>query len=147
MSTTSRRAMRFLWRSHHFWWRVSGGRLGTKMAGMPVIELVTTGRRSGERRSVLLSCMDHPEGYVVVASNAGADAHPAWWLNLEASPEATVRRAGSEEAVRARELEGAERDELWSAFVAAYRGYEGYAGATDREIPVVLLERVTQAKG
>ena len=139
--------MRFLWRSHRLWWRVSGGRLGAKMAGLPVIELITTGRRSGERRSVLLSCVLHPDGYVVVASNAGADAHPAWWLNLQASPEATVRRAGSQETVRARELEGAQRDELWSAFVAAYRGYDGYVGATDREIPVVLLERSTRDEG
>jgi deazaflavin-dependent oxidoreductase (nitroreductase family) len=137
--------MRVLWRSHRFWWRVSGGRLGAKMGRLPVIELITTGRRSGEPRSVLLSCVERPHGYIVVASNAGAASHPAWWLNLQASPEATVRRAGSQETVHARRLEGTERDELWSAFVAAHRGYEGYAEATDREIPVVLLERVTRA--
>ena len=80
----------FQWKLHKLVWRVSGGRLGTKVVGLPVLELVTTGRKSGEPRSVLLNYLDAAAGYAVIASNAGDDRPPLWWLNLQANPEALV---------------------------------------------------------
>ncbi len=111
------------------------------MAGLPVLELITIGRASGKPRSVLLNFVEHPEGVVVVGSNAGADTQPAWWRNLEANSSAKVRRAGSIERVSARELGGPERDDVWMMFVAANGAYAAYAAATTRLIPVVLLAR------
>jgi deazaflavin-dependent oxidoreductase (nitroreductase family) len=133
--------MRLQWRAHRLVYGLSRGRLGTKVIGMPVLELTTTGRRSGEPRSVLLTHLEHPEGFVVVASNAGADRHPAWWLNLKAHPEATVRRGRAETSVVARRLEGEQRDREWNRITAVNPGYLEYAGSTARDIPVVLLQR------
>ena len=137
----SRRVLRLLWKGHRFWWRVSGGRLGTRVAGLPVAELITIGRRSGEPRSVLVNYIDHPNGYVVIASNAGSPTPPAWWLNLETTPRAEVMRKGRRERVTPRVLEGDERELAWTAAVAANADYATYAEVAGRPIPVVLLQR------
>jgi deazaflavin-dependent oxidoreductase (nitroreductase family) len=79
-----------VWRVHRFAYRVSGGRLGTAFNGMPVLLLTTTGRRSGEPRSVALTYFKDGDR-MAVGSNAGEDRHPAWWLNLREHPEATVQ--------------------------------------------------------
>jgi F420H(2)-dependent quinone reductase len=134
--------MRWLWKAHRSWWRISGGHLGRRAAGLPVLELITTGRRSGEPRSVLLNFVNHPDGWAVVASNAGASTPPAWWRNLEAHPEAVVMLTGERTVVRASALDGHERDQAWRAFVTANADYERYAAEAGREIPVVLLRRV-----
>ena len=73
--------------------------------GLPVLELIAIGRQSGERRAVLLNYVEHPDGYVVVASNAGYERDPAWWRNLVANPNATIRLGDKDAAVVARELE------------------------------------------
>lgn len=136
-----RRTLRRLWRLHRLVWRISGGRLGAKVAGLPVVELITTGRTSGERRSVLVNYVDHPNGYIVIASNAGAPTPPAWWRNLEATPRAQVMRKGVREPVTPRVLEGEERERAWNAAVRANHDYATYAEVAGRPIPVVLLER------
>jgi deazaflavin-dependent oxidoreductase (nitroreductase family) len=85
----------------------------------------------------------HRDGFLIVASKAGAEHHPAWYHNLRAHPDdVAVEVAGQRIAVRPRVLEGAERDELWRVVNDNYNGYEAYQGrAGDRVIPVVLLER------
>jgi deazaflavin-dependent oxidoreductase (nitroreductase family) len=129
-----------MWRLHRFWWRVSGGRVGTHVAGLPVLELITSGRTSGKPRSVLLTYIDDPLGPVVIASNAGSDRPPDWFRNLEAQPLARIRRAGRITPVRARRLDGGERERAWEAAVRANPRYEGYRAATSRTIPVVHLD-------
>jgi F420H(2)-dependent quinone reductase len=126
---------------HRFLYRLSGGRLGSRVSGLPVLELTATGRTSGQPRAVLLNFRPHEHGWVVVASNAGYDRHPAWWLNLEANPQARVRVGGRGEDVEARELHGPERERYWLHMVAANPDYAEYEARTDRPIPVVLLER------
>jgi deazaflavin-dependent oxidoreductase (nitroreductase family) len=133
--------MRWMWRGHRFWWRVSGGRIGGRVRGLPVLELTTTGRRSRGPRTVLLSYVARPDGFGVIASNAGSDRDPAWWLNLQATPAGRVRTAGERAAVEPVVLEGAERAEVWEAAVRANPDYAGYAARTRRPIPVVLLRR------
>jgi deazaflavin-dependent oxidoreductase (nitroreductase family) len=133
--------LRLQWGLHRLVYRRSGGRIGTRVIGMPVLELTTTGRRSGEPRRVLLTYLDHEGGFLVAASNAGADRDPAWWRNLVEAPEAAVRADGESFDVRARPLQGEERAAAWDRFVAADAGYGAYDAATDRDIPVVLLER------
>lgn len=135
-----RGVLRLMWRLHKWVWRVSGGRMGSRTVGMPVLELITTGHRSGQPRSVLLTYLEHGDGYVVIASNAGHAVDPKWWRNLEAKPEAEVRLAGRRVEVVARRTEGDERQELWRRAVAANGDYADYATATTRPIPVIALE-------
>jgi deazaflavin-dependent oxidoreductase (nitroreductase family) len=120
---------------------VSGGRLGWSAGNMPVIELTTTGRKSGQPRSTMLTVpWQDGDKMAIVASAGGNDAHPAWYLNLEAHPLVTVRTGDGERAMNARTVEGDERTELWNAISGTYRNYAGYQEKTDREIPIVVLE-------
>src|SRR5437867_11952998 len=93
------RAMVMVWSLHRWLYRVSGGRLGGTMMGMPVLLLTTTGRKSGEPRTSPL--MYFPEGAVcvVIASNAGEPTHQAWWLNPQRNPRATIQRGAQVTAV------------------------------------------------
>jgi deazaflavin-dependent oxidoreductase (nitroreductase family) len=120
----------------------SFGKFGWSAAGMPVIELTTTGRRSGEPRSCLLtSPLQLDDAYVIVASRGGDDRHPAWFLNLEANPGVEVAVGGAaKKPYVARVVDDAERDELWPRITAKYRNYAGYQKKTERRIPVVILE-------
>ena len=134
------RTMELLWRLHGWLFRVSGGRLGSKMTGFPVLLLTTTGRKSGAPRTTPLMYMPVGEACAVIASNAGEPGHPAWWLNLQANSRARVQRGARTIPVMAREADGEERTRLWSAWVAKDPSYEVYARRTSRKIPVVVLE-------
>lgn len=120
---------------------VSGNKLGWRAGGMPVLELTTTGRQSGQLRSVMLTSPVQEDGtWVIVASRGGDDRHPAWFLNLQANPQVTVRLAGGPaRAMTARIASGDERERLWSAVVAAFPHYGKYQDKTDRTIPLVVL--------
>jgi F420H(2)-dependent quinone reductase len=125
---------------------MSGGRVGTKFRGQPLILLTTTGRKTGKARTwplvgLPIEEQDRARGWVVAGSNGGHDAHPAWYLNLRANPEAVVREGTQEASVRARDATPAERAEHWPRFVDVLDTYAEYQEATDRAIPVVLLER------
>jgi deazaflavin-dependent oxidoreductase (nitroreductase family) len=134
--------LRLGWRVHRWLYRVSGGRIGDAMNGMPILMLTTRGRRSGESRTVALQYLPAGNAFVVIGSYAGEDRHPAWWLNLVAESEATVRRGGRVQQIHARETDGAERETLWRQIVAIDPAYAEYQQRTSRRIPVVLLEPV-----
>jgi len=137
------KAMELFWKLHRFLYRVSGGRIGGRVLGMPVLMLTTTGRKSGAPRTNVLTYLPHGRVSVVFASNAGEPRHPAWWLNLAADPHATVQRGQEVMPVVAREAEGEERARLWDEVVRTEAGYAVYAERTTRRIPVVVLEPVT----
>ncbi len=138
----SDRSLRAMNRIHRIAMRVSGGRLGWSIAGMPVVELTTTGRRSGAQRTTLLTApLQRAGGYVVVASRGGDDRHPAWFLNLQADPDVTVQIKDEEIPVRMRVAEGEERERLWALMNEVWPDYETYQTKTDRQIPVVVLSR------
>ena len=121
--------------------KVSGGRIGERAMGMPVVELHTTGRRSGQRRSVMLTSPIHePDRVVLVASKGGDDRHPDWYGNLVAEPDVEITEGGATRPMRARTASAEEKATLWPDIVAAYKGYAGYQKRTDRDIPVVILE-------
>lgn len=132
-------------RLHAALFRVSGGRIGGRMAKSPVLLLNTTGRRSGKRRTTPLLYLRDGASYAVVASNGGTAAHPAWWHNLRALPEATVEVDGCELRVRAVEAGPSERERLWPRLVAMYPRYADYQVKTDRIIPVLLLHPIEKA--
>jgi len=126
---------------HRAVFRASGGRLLGRAAGMPVLVLTTTGRRSGRRRHTMLTARVHDtDRIVLVASYGGDPRHPAWFLNLQANPDVAVTMDGTTRRMRARVAGAGEKAELWPRIVAAYAGYRGYQDRTSREIPVVVLE-------
>jgi deazaflavin-dependent oxidoreductase (nitroreductase family) len=123
---------------------VTFGKVGWKAGGMPVLELTTTGRKSGQARSCMLtSPLQVGDTYVIVASRGGDDHHPAWYLNLEANPDVQVAVGGKAKQRRhARIATADERTEMWPQITALYRNYAGYQSKTTREIPLVLLEPI-----
>jgi deazaflavin-dependent oxidoreductase (nitroreductase family) len=122
--------------------KLSFGKLGWQAGSMPVIELTTTGRKSGQPRTVMLtSPLQQGDAYVVVASRGGDDHHPAWLLNLSENPAVEVRVGGGpRRPARARIADAAERANLWPTIAGRYRNYAGYQAKTEREIPLVFLE-------
>ncbi|WP_326548673.1 nitroreductase family deazaflavin-dependent oxidoreductase [Mycolicibacterium sp. ND9-15] len=120
---------------------VSGNRLLSTPFGMPVVELHTVGRKTGEPRSCYLTAPVHDSARVVlVASKGGDDRDPDWYRNLQANPDAEVVIHGSRRKVRARTAVPEEKAELWPKIVAAYKGYADYQKRTSRDIPVVICE-------
>lgn len=121
--------------------KVSGGRLLWTAQGMPVLELTTTGRKSGEPRAVMLtSPVQEGDTLVIVASRGGDDTNPAWFLNLRDKSEVQVGLGGKPAAPYTAEIADAEtRARLWPRITADHKNYAGYQEKTDREIPVVLL--------
>ena len=121
--------------------KASGGHLGWTAAGMPVLELTTTGRKSGTSRSVLLTS-PHQEDHriVIVASKGGEDTHPSWFLNLLENPQVEVRLQGAVSSpMLARAASDEERDRMWPIVTEKYPNYAGYKAKTDRQIPLVIL--------
>jgi deazaflavin-dependent oxidoreductase (nitroreductase family) len=129
-----------LGRIHVRLYRLTGGGLGGRVGRAPVLLLTTTGRRTKRQRTTPLLYLADGDRLVVVASYGGAPQHPAWFLNLEATPdvEAQVRR--DRRRVRARVATAEEREAYWPRLVAIYRYYDSYQRKTSREIPVVVLE-------
>jgi deazaflavin-dependent oxidoreductase (nitroreductase family) len=120
---------------------VSGGRVGSTLASMPAVQLHTTGRRSGQRRSVMLTAPIHEDGrYVLVASKGGDDRHPEWYLNLVAQPNIELTIGKETVPFTARTATAEEKADMWPRIVSVYCGYAGYQRKTDRDIPVVICE-------
>ena len=120
---------------------VTGGRYPKKLLGMAAVELHTTGRKTGQRRTTMLTlpiCDD--SRVVLVASKGGDDRDPQWYRNLSANPEVEVTIDGSTRKMRARTATPDEKSALWPDIVAAYKGYDGYQKRAGRDIPVVICE-------
>ena len=134
-----------MWRIHRAVYRLSGGRLGSRLGPFRTLLLTTTGRKSGRAVRVVLSYVDSDGDPVVTASNSGEQRHPGWYLNLLAHPVGEVRIGRERRRVRARTTIGAERERLWREFVMRDRSYAEYQRRTRRPIPVVVLERAESA--
>ena len=128
-------------RVHRFVYRVSGGRVGAKLGGSRMLLLEHVGRRTGQLRSTPLLYVEDGPRWVVVASNAGDDRAPAWWLNLKHKPDVAVQVGRDHYRVRGREADPSERERLWPVLEASYSYYADYRERTQREIPIVILER------
>jgi len=123
---------------------LSGGRVGTQQPSankIGTLFLTTTGRRSGTKRTVPVFFIRDGASFVVVASNAGDDRDPAWYLNLRAQPDAQAKvEPAGVISVRARDATDEERARLWPELVRLNPGYERYTRQTARRLPVVILE-------
>ncbi|GAA1359753.1 nitroreductase/quinone reductase family protein [Catellatospora chokoriensis] len=113
---------------------------GQARPGMNDLLLTTRGRRTGTLRRTALVYARDGERYVVAASNAGADRHPAWYLNLAADPAVTVQVGSQTFAATARTATAAERPRLWRLMVETMPSYQRYQETTERQIPVVIVE-------
>ena len=109
--------------------------------GTTILLLTTTGRKSGEKRTSALIYRDWEDAYLVVASKGGADAPPAWYLNLEDDPEVQVQIKGEVFTAKARVATPEEKPAMWDHMVEVWPDYAEYQKKTDREIPIVVLER------
>jgi deazaflavin-dependent oxidoreductase (nitroreductase family) len=124
-------------------YRETGGRVGHRWReGSNTLILTTRGRRSGQTRDNALIYGRHGDDYVVVASRGGSDQHPGWYLNLLKSPDVDVQVMDERFTARARVATPEERPELWALMNREWPHYAEYQTRTDREIPVVVLERV-----
>jgi deazaflavin-dependent oxidoreductase (nitroreductase family) len=110
--------------------------------GVPTLVLTTTGRKTGQERKFALIYQEIEGDVVVVASKGGAPNHPGWYFNLVEHPEVGVQVGADRYQARARTAAGEERAKLWDALAAVWPAYNEYAKKTDREIPVVVLERI-----
>jgi deazaflavin-dependent oxidoreductase (nitroreductase family) len=135
----ARRVLTLVWRLHRWLYRRSGGRVGGRLVGMPVLLLVTVGRRSGRPHTTALTYLPHGPDIVIIASNGGAQNHPDWFLNLRAHPEVEIDLGRRHLRMHAQETAGPEREALWARVVHMNRRYAGYQARTKRRIPVVVL--------
>lgn len=119
------------------------GEVGHDWNNTTTLLLTTKGRKSGKRYTTPLIYQRFGDDYLVVASKGGAPEHPQWYQNLLADPEVEVQVMGDKFAARARTATPEEKPEMWRVMTEAWPPYEEYQQKTDREIPVVVLERVT----
>ena len=130
---------------HRTVFNLTNGRILGRLGGMPVLMLTTTGRKSGEPRTTMLTTPVKKEGSpVVVASFGGSDHHPDWFLNLRDDPKVEVVIDGYREKRSARVATPDEKKQLWPQVTKAYEGYAGYQEKTDRDIPLVILEPASE---
>jgi F420H(2)-dependent quinone reductase len=132
------------WRVHRFLYRLAGGRVlwtPKSKRGWGAMHLTATGRKSGQQRSVIVGYIEDGMTPVVLAMNGWDEGQPAWWLNLEARPDATIRLKGQpERMVRARRVDGEERNRLWRRWADIDEGLDAYAASRSADTPVVVFE-------
>jgi deazaflavin-dependent oxidoreductase (nitroreductase family) len=114
-----------------YWWK-----------GAPTLILTTLGRRSGKARRLALIYSEDNGRYIIVASKGGSDAHPEWYLNLRENPDVMVQVREDRFRARARTARPEERKDLWPRMVEIWPDYDKYQQKTDRQIPLVILERI-----
>jgi deazaflavin-dependent oxidoreductase (nitroreductase family) len=122
-------------------YEATDGKEGHAWEGTQTLLLTTKGRRSGEPRTTPLIYAPYGDAYTVVASKGGSDEPPAWYLNLSEEPNVEVQIWGERFKARARTASPEEKPEIWKTMVGEWPAYDEYQQRTEREIPVVVLER------
>ncbi len=142
--------VRLAWSTHRGLYRVTGGRLGLRRAKVNrygMMRLTTTGRRTGQERSVILGYFEDGPDLVTMAMNGWADGEPAWWLNVQAHPETSVDLVDGRRSVRGRAAEGEERSRLWARWRDIDANLDAFAALRSSETAVVVLEPSRYANG
>ncbi len=124
-------------------YKISNGKIGGRIAGLEVLLLTTTGRKTGKKRTTPLGYFKDQQGsYIIIGSNAGFDTHPAWFLNLKRQPHVTIQVKDAQVEVDAEVAEPKTRNQLWAQLIKLAPFYDNYTKKTSREIPVVILHPV-----
>ena len=123
--------------------RAGEGTVSGAFEGAPLLLLTTTGAKTGRRHTTPLVYQRDGDRILVFGSKGGAPSHPSWYLNLVANPTVTVELPGETLEARAATIEGAERDRIWNAQKELMPGFAEYEAKTERQIPVIALERVS----
>lgn len=140
--------VRTAWAVHRSIYRSTRGRFGLwrpRTKGWGTMHLTTIGRRSGAERGVILGYFEDGDRYVTLAMNGWADPDPAWWLNLQAHPQAHLVVSGDEYTVRGRAATESERHRLWARWRELDPDLDGYASRRSRATAVVILEPIASA--
>jgi len=124
-------------------YRLTNGSIGGSIVGLPVLLLTTTGRKSGQPRTKPLCYFEEGQDLVLIASNGGADKHPAWYLNLKNDPKVRLRLKGPEFPAVAEVSDPQTRERLWRKLISLSPYYIRYGNRTRRQIPMVLLHSTT----
>lgn len=140
MTPIQKRLMKAFIGFHVLTYRLTGGCFGARMRGFKVLLLTTVGRKTGKRRINPLGYFQDNENYIVVASNAGMDSHPAWFYNLRHTPNTSILLGNQTILVTARITQGQERERLMTKIMSEAPAYSGYQTRTSREIPIVILQ-------
>ncbi len=142
--------MRAFWFSHRRMFRLTRGRLGLwrpKPNGWGAARLTVVGRRTGVERSVMIGYFVDGPNVVTMAMNGWGDGEPAWWLNLQAHPDARVELRGESRLVTGRAATGEERERLWARWREIDKNLDSYAARRSTQTAVVVLEPRQQAGG
>ena len=123
-----------------FLYRLTSGAIGGQMAGLKVLLLTTTGRKTGQLRTTPLGYFKQDNNFVIIASNGGADRNPAWFYNLKSNPQVTIQIGKQQLAAKAEPADSEKRQQLWTELVKRAPAYEHYMQRTKREIPMVILQ-------
>jgi deazaflavin-dependent oxidoreductase (nitroreductase family) len=122
-----------------FLYRLTSGAIGGRMAGLQVLLLTTTGRKTGQPRTTPLGYFKQDGSLVVIASNGGADQNPAWFYNLKSNPQVTLQIGNKHLAAKAEVVDADKRGQMWAELVKMAPAYEHYTTRTKREIPMIIL--------
>ncbi len=128
-------------RAHQLIYRLSGGRLGTRMGWIDVVLVETTGRKSGKLRTVPIACYPYKDSVAVSASNSGQETHPAWYLNMQANPRVKLQLGTEHFDATAEDVPAEEREALWEKVIKINRHQGEYLAKTNREIPLVWFRK------
>jgi F420H(2)-dependent quinone reductase len=135
--------IRLFWFSHRRVYRLTGGRLGLwrpKPNRWGALRLTTVGRRTGRERSVMVGYFEDGPNLVTMAMNGWGEGEPAWWLNLQARPDARVDLTDGSRLVTGRAARGEERERLWSRWREIDKNLDAYAARRPTETAVVILQ-------
>ena len=125
-----------------FLYRLTSGAIGGRMAGLNVLLLTTTGRKTGQPRTTPLGYFKQDGNFVIIASNGGAPQNPAWFYNLKSNPQVTIQIGNKQLKAKAEVIDAQKRTQLWADLVKMAPAYERYTQRTNREIPLVILQPV-----
>lgn len=138
-----KRVFQVFLRLYVFLYRLTGGRFGGQVQGLQVLLLTSVGRKTNRKRTTPLGYFMDGDRYIIIASNAGFDSHPAWFYNLSKNPHVQIEVGKKQLQVDANIVDPEKRDLLWAKLVQLAPGYAGYERKTSRVIPLMALQPLT----